>query len=360
MATYTGIDKTVIKGFKVLALNKDKLLSHAYNNVVLQTADYGIIVPSITADEEEHITYLKITDGHLFKYLVMGVKQNKGILNPYYQLHITISDLTDNNLYPLNVTEYINMLNRIKDYLLDIYGLEVDFTEAYYDEIELNKTATLDGEFKDYNYILNLMGLLVPKRYKNRAYYTDNLNILKQVEFSNTAIKGKIYDKTRQLQEKFKIVLDKNYMRIEYTLHGSKKIETVLGTRNINKINDEAIRSFLDTQIEKDLITPLKNHIAEGTNKLILMANTIKARTPKNWISTFLDKSLNASILYKSNAGTLKVPLLVDTLQLKETIATVSGTNASRNVRTAEKKFNSFTAYGSNIKKFSEIIDKFL
>ena len=280
--TYTGIDKTVIKGFKVLALDKDKLLTHAYNNVVLQTADYGIIVPSITADKEEHITYLKITDGHLFNYLVMGVKQKKGILNPYYHLEITISDLTDNNLYPLNITEYLNMLNRIKDYLLNMYGLEIDFTEAYYDEIELNKTATLDGEFKDYNYILNLMGLLVPKRYKNRAYYTDNLNILKQVEFFNTAIKGKIYDKSRQLQEKFKIVLDKNYMRIEYTLHGSKKIETALGERAITKVSDVSIKDFLNMQIEKDLITPLEKHITEGSKKLIAIATALRKKNRNN------------------------------------------------------------------------------
>lgn len=359
ITTATGIDKTVIKGFKLNYMDKEKLLNHAYKNVILQTSEYGIIV-STSEKEEERISYLKITDGHLFKYLMLGVKQNRGVLNPYYHLEITISELTDNNLIPLNTTEYINMLNRIKDYLLDIYGLDIDFSNAYYDLIELNKTAVMDKPFKEYDYLLNLMGKLVPKRYKDRVYHTDELNILKQVEFYNGSMKGKIYDKTRQLLERFKIVLDKNYMRIEYTLNGSKKIETALGERTINKITDEAIKNFLNEQIERDLIEPLEKHIIEGSKKLITIATALRKKNRNNWVSSLIDKSLNANLLYTSPAGELKVPLLVDTLQIKEAIKKVSGSNAYRNIKTAEKNYNSFSNSGFNIDNFKEIKNKFL
>ena len=359
ISTATGIDKTVIKGFKLNYIDKEKLNAHVYENVILQTANYGIIVPT-SSDEEEKIVYLKITDGHLFKYLMLGVKQNRGTLIPYYHLEISISDLTDNNLIPLSTTEYLNIISRIKAYLLDIYGLDVDFTNAYYDEIELNKTAVMDKEFKEYDYLLNLMGKLVPKRYKNRVYHTDELNILKQVEFYNDSVKGKIYDKTRQLQEKFKIVLDKNYMRIEYTLHGSKKIETALGERAITKVSDEAIKSFLNEQIEKDLIAPLEKHITEGSKKLIAIATALRKKNRNNWVSSLIDKSLNANLLYTSPAGEIRVPLLVDTQQVKEAIKKVSGNNAYRNIKTAEKNYSSFSNSGSNLDNFKEIRDKFL
>ena len=252
------------------------------------------------------------------------------------------------------------MLNRIKDYLLDIYGLDIDFSNAYYDLIELNKTAVMDKPFKEYDYLLNLMGKLVPKRYKDRVYHTDELNILKQVEFYNGSMKGKIYDKTRQLLERFKIVLDKNYMRIEYTLNGSKKIETALGERTINKITDEAIKNFLNEQIERDLIEPLEKHIIEGSKKLITIATALRKKNRNNWVSSLIDKSLNANLLYTSPAGELKVPLLVDTLQIKEAIKKVSGSNAYRNIKTAEKNYNSFSNSGFNIDNFKEIKNKFL
>lgn len=169
------------------------------------------------------------------------------------------------------------MLERIKKYLENRYGLYMDFDNCYFGDIEINVTAVMDRQFIEYEYLLNNMAYLVPKSYKVAPFMDNNRNY-NQYEFFNGSVSAKIYDKTKQLREKFKISLDKQYMRIEYTLHSPTKVETSLGSKYVKDITDKAIIDYLHKMINRDLIAPIEKHIKDSNKKLLKMAKEVKAQ----------------------------------------------------------------------------------
>lgn len=349
---YKGIDKTKIKGFTVELIDIEKLTSN--DNVIFQEKLPGIAVEDIQG-EMRSINYLKIKDGHIFNTLAIGSKLNKGVPNSYSHIDIHISELTDNNLKPLKVSEYINLLERLKGYLQSRYGLYINLEKAKFEELEINVTAKMDKEFIEYEYLLEQMVYLVPKVYEISPYIGKD-RTLKQYEFFNGSTEAKVYDKTRQLQEKFKISLDKQYMRIEYTLHKPKKIQSCLGTEYIYQMTDQAITDYLKKQINKDLIKPIEKHIKEGDKQILQMAIEEKELDSRKWAKSFVNKA----IAERLDKRTGKLPLVIDQEQLKKAIKKVSNkSNYSRNLARLEAEFNRHPFMKNNIEKLQEIKEKF-
>ena len=348
-----GIDKTVIKGFRMELMDKDKLLKNS--NVVLQEREMGVLTKGVDGSNIE-IDYLKVTDGHVFNYLVMGVKYNKGIRTIYSMIELSIAEGTDSNLKPLNVSEYRNKIKRVFKYLEDMYGLYFNVEELYLDDMEINITAQMDRQFVEYEYLLNNMVYLVPRKYELSPYIGKDRTV-KQYTFFNNAVEGKIYDKSRQLNQKFEIKrLDKQYMRIEYTLHGSKKIESALGTRLVAEMTDKAIEEYLFKQINKDLIKPIQKHIVESDKKLLNMALDLKEKDSRRWASSFL----NSAIAQKEDIRNGALPLVIDMEQIKKIIGMVSPSkNRKRTLDRLRDNMDEHAYLLNNFTKLDEIIGKF-
>ena len=348
-----GIDKTVIKGFRMELMDKDKLLKNS--NVVLQEKEMGVLTKGIDGSDIE-IDYLKVTDGHVFNHLIMGVKYNKGIRTIYSMIELSIAEDSDSNLKPLNVSEYRNKIKRLFKYLEDMYGLYFNVDELYLDDMEINITVQMDRQFVEYEYLLNNMVYLVPRKY-NISPYIDKDRTVKQYTFFNNAVEGKIYDKSRQLNEKFEIKrLDKQYMRIEYTLHGSKKIESSLGTRLVAEITDKAIEEYLFKQINQDLIKPIQKHIAESDKKLLNMALDLKEKDSRRWARMFLTTAIAQKQDFRNGA----LPLVIDIEQIKEIIGMVSPPkNLKRTLERLKGEMDIYTYLLNNFTKLDEIIGKF-
>lgn len=352
MTVYYGIDKTKIKGFEIELIDIDKLKS---NNVILKEDKIGILVTDINR-KERSISYLKITDGHIFNSLTVGVRINKGIPNPYGFIEIHISEINDNNLKPLSICEYHNLLDRLKLYLEDRYGIYMSFSNARFEDIEVNVTAKMDNQFIEYEYLLDTMAYLVPKSYELRPYIGTDRTI-KQYEFFNKSVKAKIYDKTRQLGEKFKISLEDQYMRIEYKLCKPKKISDSLKTEYIYKIKDEDIKIWLQKQIHKDLIKPIEKHIQQSNKVLMKMAKEEKVKDVKKWTRNFISEAI-ATKLDKRNG---KLSLVIDIDQIIETIKLISSrSNCSRNIKRLQVDFDRYPYLKSNLNKLEEIKFKFI
>lgn len=354
--TFIGIDKAIIKGFTIKLLDMAKLSLQP--NIRLYEDIIGI--PVATAEEEGrgiNIGYLKITDDEMFNTLAVGIKKNKGAILSYSFVDLPIKK-GSSNLLPLTTAEYIKHIQELQEHLKQKYGLYIDFTTAYFDEIEINKTAIMDKPFKDYGYILSLMASLVPSKYETTLYKKKNVSRkreLKEICFYNGSIKGKLYDKTQQLQEHLKIVIDNNYMRIEYTLKGQRKVETALGSRELYKLSDEVIKTFLDKQINTDLITPLQKYIKFSSSKLMAMAiNEVKSN--RRWVKSFILKAKASTC--SSALEEEELPLLIDMEQVKAIIKHINPSNASRNLKQVEELQEK--NYINNFNNFKEIIDKFL
>ena len=351
---YKGIDKTKIKGFTVELIDIEKLISN--DNVIFQEKYPGVAVED-TQGEIRSINYLKIKDGYIFNTMAIGSKLNKGVQNNYSHLDIHISELTDDNLKPLKIIEYINLLERLKSYLKDRYGVYINLEKAKFDEIEINVTALMDREFIEYEYLLEQMVYLVPKIYEISPYIGKD-RTLKQYEFFNGSTEAKVYDKTRQLQEKFKISYDKQYMRIEYTLKNYKKIRASLGTEYIYKMTDEAIIDYLKKQINKDLIKPIEKYIGEGNKQLLKMAMNEKETDSRKWAKSFTGIALSE----RMDKRTGKLPLVIDMDQVKNAIKKVSTnkSNCNKTLARLQNEFNRHSFMFDNFKKIKEIKSKFI
>ena len=317
-----GIDKTTINGIGVVNINFDKLMTN--DNVIWSREGTIINIPTNVPNEYKEVSYLKITDEQMFNTLCLGVKVCGGKLITYCLLELHIRSACGDNSNPLNIEAYKHMLKQIRKYIIQRYGVTLDFSDMGFKELEINCTFKLDTDFKEYEYLLRRMNELAPKRYKDRAIYTDNEDNIKEVVFFNKSANLKIYDKKKQLEEVYKIKINDNLMRIEYTFNRSQKVEDTFGTNKVNKLTDEAIRGYIVQAIEKDLINPVYKHIEEANKQLVKKAKEYKKLYPCGWGVRFISDARNFKMTRKKKDSNELIEenklLLIDNQQLKEII----------------------------------------
>ena len=349
---YIGIDKTKVKAFKVISIDMHRLKSS--KRAIYKEDLFGI---AIATEKGETISfdYLKITDGYLFNSLILGVKRNKGAINPYSFIEIHISDTEERNLRPFTIAEYHEHIERLKCYLKSQYGMTVDFSEAKFEQIEINITSEMSLQFQEYEYLVNQMVLLAPKRY-SLSSYMDRKRSISQFSFFNKSVQAKIYDKTKQLKDVHGITLSDHYMRIEYTLNKPNKIKVALKSEYIYKVRDKDIKEWITGQICKDLILPIQKHIKRADKILIELAEEEINIDCRKWTRNFL----NRAMAVKEELTNGKLHVVTDIKQVMDIIEKL--TSKSNKKRTSNRLISAFLKYPfakGNLDKLDEIIAKF-
>lgn len=348
-----GIDKSKLNNITINYIDIDKFRSN--DNVTVATLPpqaHGYLIP--TDDDYINVSYLGITDEALFDKLQVGIKKNKGSINPYALLEITIADNTNNNLIPYSVSDYHSRLERIAQYLEQRYGLYVTYENATFSELELNVTQKMHDSMTAYYHILSLMLNNAPKRYKTRALYTSSNGSLTGLTASNNSTQLKIYDKTHQLDTCFKIKVNGEYMRIEYTLKNSQRIKRALGTTSLSEITDNKIKQFLHTEIEKDLISPLMAHIEYSNKELKKLYRQVKSTTKRGYIKEFTLKALSKPLNTQGDQF-----LLFDIQQIKDIATASDKNNKARSIKLIDSLTEDHSRFQNNFEKLNEIINKF-
>lgn len=348
-----GIDKTKVKSFRIVKIDEAKFIAN--NNVIYKND--GVAVEAATLDDNKYFaySYLKITDGNIFNSLVMGIKNNKGIPNPYSFVEIHISDELNGNLKPLTVAEYHNLIENLKTYIEEQYGLYLDFNGAKFEEIEINITAEMDRQFIDYEFLLSQVVQLVPKTYCYSTYIGKKREV-KQLEFFNKSVQVKIYDKTSQLRNKYKIHMDNQFMRIEYNLCKPKKIKDCIGSEYIYEIDDKVLSEWITSQISKDIIKPINKHIENANKQLLTMVQKEKQIDSRKWTKIFFSKAMAK----RCSAKTGKLALVTDIKQVTNIICKMtSKSNLSRTMKRLNALENEYLFAKDNFIKLSEITEKF-
>ena len=387
---YIGIDRARIKNIEILSIARKKLISN-HNVKYIETKEFeGAYINASLSHNGYYVREITIKDDPYFKAFRFGAKRNNydGAFIIYCSLELIV-DRKDGskNLFPYTVSEFHARINLIRQHLIDRYGIIVSFKEAKFDELEINKTASMDNKFIAYDYLLSNIRYLASSKWTTVTH--EKSTEINQIALVNGCMKIKCYDKTKQLQAIKKTkkkddmitmeseeerlnrlakedresqeeayreqLIKKNWLRIEYCFLKQDKIIRDLNIVNIYQLTDEKINSYLNEQIEKELLTPIRVHLATGNKQLLKMAKEILKQSNRRWISTFTIKAI-AEKVNKTNG---KLDLLIDTQQLKDIIKKLTPDHASRNIKTLEKTLVNYPYLYNNIIHLEEITEKF-
>ena len=347
-----GLDKNTIKP-TVVGMYLQKLKS--CHNVVIDTTGATYPIYDYKEDKEQFISHINIIDGTMFNRLTIGTYKTDLGIGLFCYLDISKMGADDCNLVPYTVEGFKVYVDKCLQYIDDRYGIRLHNNSYKGELMEMNITIELTEKFNNYSHLLELMAKLTPskKRYKAELYY-DKENECTGIKLKNKSMTKKVYDKRKQMEteKEVKIVLDKEYMRIEDTLLHQDKIKNVFNTYNIAEITDTDVKEYMQKSINEDLIKPLEKHIAEGNKKLLKIAKAENKNNNKKWIQSFIISALTETIK--------GVPILVDKQQILDVMTQMipNKSNYNRALKRAANDLDKLNKYVGNIQKLSEIKNK--
>ena len=298
-----GIDKTELRNIKVEAIDLNVL---KFNPKIMfnLASDNGYSVKEYGSNKTIQLDRIYIKDNYLFNVFRLDYKKDRGSKIYYTSLDITINtkENTRNNVNPLSVSEYIDKINNIKDYLKDRYGIYIYLQDCRFHEIEINITEFMEYEFEEYKLLFEAIRLK-----RNQKVYPCYSPIEKHLKYGTHKVYSKVmelkfYNKTKQVYDAFKIQIDSNCMRLEYTLKGYDKIKDKLGTTSPFDLTMDTLRSFLNESVKTDVFKPIEAYINESNKKLIKMYRNVKKQNKKGYIKEFTHKANSKdSVIFDMN-----------------------------------------------------------
>lgn len=345
-----GIDKTVIKGFIVTAVDMDKLRSKGNEENVICLRDSQHRFNYFQEDREDNFNYIKITDTNFFNSLKIDIKKvGENSFIQYSVLDLSIQQEGYNNLIPLNVDAYRQKVKAVFKYIEERYGIMIKGNNVKFENIEFNVTIELNNNFNEYIRALQVMMQVAPMTYKTRiVLFNHRANKLNHLEIANKSIKCKLYDKAEQLENVYELEINKNILRVEYTILTDAKMQNIFGHNELEKLTDAHIKQFIKTQFNKDFISRYNKFREGNRNRLLPIAKNFR-KNNVHWIKPFLLYIINYEL--KNN-----YPLLMDIQDLKEIIKAVDKVNYFRNWKQVER--NCPTAFKNIDEKVAEIFKK--
>lgn len=283
------IDKTKIRGISIEKLDLEVLrTSDAIYNITDDTQYYMV---EDAKHKEQYILLDRLTikdDDISFR---LDYRKNKGVKNYYTELDLTIKTKKSkdvNNVVALTSDQQITKLKEIKEYLRFRYGVYIDFKDSRYYYIELNKTRQMEHDFNSYRHIFHA---IVEQRNKNKyrkfASLTSGGYEDKEIIYLSSKVETlKLYNKSKQMWDCFKISIDKNMLRLEYVLNGYEKISDKLGTCKVTELTDDSIKQFIDNEIKEDVFNSVEKEITEE-NKVLKKVYSDLKKTRRCYIKDF-------------------------------------------------------------------------
>lgn len=357
---YFGIDRTTLNGITVKNINTKVLLS------AIDSYDRNSIRLEYTTAE----TPLQINKDNYIKSIFINF--NGAVVNTNYtrigfsgsytvdtKLQLQINP-NSYNLKPLTVEEYRQRVTDIFTDIEYIFGIEYDYSSAVFTKIELNKTFTIDKEFKSYKTVLNLLySNIPPNRFSNDELKlatwssinsSQNTISTETMQVKSTRRTLKTYDKVKQLidvlgqnniDERL-LELNHKVMRFEYTITDKEILKKHLTTNAVfdEHITDKALKTLFDELIEKDILNPYYKWRKQNTQNLIDLINDCKA-VSQHWRLEFIRRCRAYDNLHN-------IPLLVDVNDLKGALLVTE-----KSTRTAIIKLNKFKALIGREREFN-------
>lgn len=357
---YFGIDRTTLNGITVKNINTKVLLSaiDSYDRNTIRL-EYTTAETPLQINKDNYIKSIFIN----FNGAVVNTKYTRIGFSGSYTVDTKLQLQINSNSYnlkPLTIEEYRQRVTDIFTDIEYIFGVEYDYSSAVFTKIELNKTFTIEKEFKSYKTALNLLySNIPPNRFSSNelklATWSSINSSQNTISTETMQVKSKrrtlkTYDKVKQLidvlgqnniDEKL-LELNHKVMRFEYTITDKDILKKHLTTNAVfdEHITDKALKTLFDELIEKDILNPYYKWRKQNTQNLIDLINNCKA-VSQHWRLELIRRCRAYDNLHN-------IPLLVDVNDLKGALLVTE-----KSTRTAIIKLNKFKALIGREREFN-------
>lgn len=299
----------------------------------------------------KQLTTMVNRDGEIFYFVKL-----KNIKNGYYfksgyremvgnygNLDTNIVNRGFGNLNGYNVEKYNKHIEDVKKNLMEENGINIDIDVLKMEKIEINKTFQIDGEMPQYERVFNLLMALLPAntKLKTQVVYSNKNkdNIDKNTFYATSKSKSKSkcytevkwYNKTEELKENYSIILNENYVRLEFTIYGARKIKDELKTNCFAELTDQKINEWFEKKVKRLITEPVKKWKLEQQKKILKIMKSCKTQEGYKWVGRCLSQIMNEEIEPRKGHK----PLLLD---VEELIPLVNQIYPNGNKRKRTKK----------------------
>lgn len=241
------------------------------------------------------------------------------VVKGFGTLQTTVANDGYGNLNCYTIDEYKRRLEQIKGLISD-KGIHVDVRNPTVSQMEINRTFRIDEKMPSYERVIDLMMALLPGNTKlsttSEWANKENGNIDKNTFYATSKksknskcyLGMKWYNKTKELKAHYKIIVDENYIRLEFTLYGTKKIKKELGTNKFNELTDEKINKWFDKKVNDWIKKPVEKWKKEQQKKVLQIMKECKKADGYKWVNKCVTRLLNEEIRTRNGHK----PLILD------------------------------------------------
>ena len=367
-----GIDRSALFDFLIQEVDTEKIENHAKQGK--NGKSYTKIVyddnSPIELPNGKRVGKLVIKDQYIGKLTVSFERNNLNggeYVNSSLELMVSGGN---NNLQNLNTMEYQARIIDVFQVLAEDYGVIADYSTIKIKKLELNATFYLKEAYEKYKQpILLLMRNVPPKRYGNNkgnnavkyaTWHEANIGTsedkLETALVKNSSIELKIYNKGKHLKDIGELdKLDKDIMRVEYTIKDKRILENAFGDNLVVSLTDEKINGLFKKYFNRDVVTRYYQWAAENHKQLVEMTKKHRELYQK-WTGSFFRECRQ----YEATNG---LPILFDINDMEKVFRKLE----PKSGRNASKKFNKFkkqaiyeTDLVGNTDRVKEIISKIM
>ena len=367
-----GIDRSALFDFLIQEVDTEKIENHAKQGK--NGKSYTKIVyddnSPIELPNGKRVGKLVIKDQYIGKLTVSFERNNLNggeYVNSSLELMVSGGN---NNLQNLNTMEYQARIIDVFQVLAEEYGVIADYSTIKIKKLELNATFYLKEAYEKYKQpILLLMRNVPPKRYGNNkgnnavkyaTWHEANIGTsedkLETALVKNSSIELKIYNKGKHLKDIGELdKLDKDIMRVEYTIKDKRILENAFGDNLVVSLTDEKINGLFKKYFNRDVVTRYYQWAAENHRQLVDLTKKRKELYQK-WTGSFFRECRQ----YEATNG---LPILFDINDMEKVFRELepkSGRNAGKKFKKFKKQAIYETDLVGNTARVKEIISKIM
>ena len=367
-----GIDRSALFDFLIQEVDTEKIENHAKQGK--NGKSYTKIVyddnSPIELPNGKRVGKLVIKDQYIGKLTVSFERNNQNggeYVNSSLELMVSGGN---NNLQNLNTMEYQARIIDVFQVLAEDYGVIADYSTIKIKKLELNATFYLKEAYEKYKQpILLLMRNVPPKRYGNNkgnnavkyaTWHEANIGTsedkLETALVKNSSIELKIYNKGKHLKDIGELdKLDKDIMRVEYTIKDKRILENAFGDNLVVSLTDEKINGLFKKYFNRDVVTRYYQWAAENHRQLVDLTKKHKELYQK-WTGSFFRECRQ----YEATNG---LPILFDINDMEKVFRELepkSGRNAGKKFKKFKKQAIYETDLVGNTARVKEIISKIM